>query len=180
MFTFRALVLGVIGFSTSVAIAQQRPNLGEPLSAEEVEAINFVVTPDGEGLPSGSGSVSEGAEVYAQHCLACHGEEGEAGINDRLAGGHGTMRSEAPVKTLGSFWPYATTVFDYVRRAMPYQDPGSLSDDEVYALTAYLLFINDIVEDDATLDADTLPEVAMPNKENFVWAYTPKLRAESP
>ncbi len=164
--------------ATGVALAeseftQDRPRLGEPVTAAAVSELDYVVLPDGSGLPAGSGSVEEGARVYAMHCLACHGDGGQGGPNDRLAGGHGSIDSDAPVKTLGSYWPYATTVFDYVRRAMPYQAPGSLSADEVYGLTAYLLYVNGIVEEGERLDADTLAEVDMPNRDNFVWAWEP-------
>ena len=149
------------------------PQLGKPVAAEAVADLDYVVLPDGSGLPEGSGTAAMGAEVYATHCLACHGDGGQDGINDRLAGGHGSIGAQVPVKTVGSYWPYATTVFDYVRRAMPYQSPGSLTADEVYSLTAYLLFINDIVAENERLDARTLPAVRMPNRDNFVWAWEP-------
>jgi cytochrome c len=147
------------------------PRLGEPLSADDVHEIDYVV------LPEGSGTAAQGEVLYNRHCLACHGVNGQDGLNDRLAGGHGSIDSAMPVKTVGSYWPYATTIFDYVRRAMPYTDPGSLTNDEIYALTAYLLHINDIVDRDDRIDAESLPEVEMPNRENFVWAHTPRLRA---
>ena len=139
---------------------------------------DHVVTPDGDGLPPGSGNARLGEALYEQHCIACHGAGGENGINDRLAGGHGSIRSEQPVRTVGSYWPYATTIFDYLRRAMPYQDPGTLDDDEVYSLTAYLLYVNGIVDAETRIDAESLPNVKMPNRDNFVWAYTPRLRAD--
>lgn len=150
-----------------------QPQLGEVLSDEAVDAIDYVILPDGSGLPPGSGNASVGEALYGQHCIACHGPEGENGINDRLAGGHGTITTELPVRTVGSYWPYATTVFDYIRRAMPYTDPGSLDADEVYALTAYLLYINGIVDAEDRIDAESLPAVRMPNQDSFVWAYTP-------
>ena len=152
---------------------QDVPQLGSPVMAAAVSELDYVILPDGSGLPEGSGSVAEGAQVYAMHCLACHGDKGQGGPNDMLAGGHGSIDSARPVKTLGSYWPYATTIFDYVRRAMPYQAPGSLSANEVYALTAYLLFVNDIVDEAERLDADSLPAVKMPNRDNFVWAWEP-------
>ena len=95
------------------------------------------------------------------------------GVNDTLVGGHGTLTSDRPQKTIGSYWPYATTLFDYVRRAMPYQTPGSLENNELYAVTAYLLHLNGIIEEDKILNAETLPEIEMPNRDNFVWAYSP-------
>lgn len=156
------------------AAAQESPGLGEPVSAVEIEALDYAVLPDGDGLPDGAGTAKQGATVYQTHCLACHGAEGQEGINDRLAGGHGSLTTAKPVKTVGSFWPYATTVFDYVRRAMPYQTPGVLSNDELYSVTAYLLFVNDIVDEDAVMNAQTLRDVRMPNRDNFVWDYMPK------
>jgi cytochrome c len=157
----------------ATAMSQESPGLGEPVSAEEIAAIDNTVLPNGDGLPPGSGTARDGAMVYQQHCLACHGEGGTDGINDRLAGGHGSMTSERPIKTVGSFWPYATTVFDYVRRSMPLVTPGVLSDDETYAVTAYLLYINEIVGEYDEINANTLPAIKMPNRDNFVWDYSP-------
>ena len=151
--------------------AQDGPGLGAPITAEEYAAWDISIQPDGEGLPPGSGTPAAGAEVYAAKCLACHGEEGANGLNDRLVGGHGTLPSLQQVRTIGSFWPYASTVFDYIRRAMPFQAPQSLTDDEVYALTAYLLFKNGIIEEDDVMNARTLPRVEMPNRDGFVPAY---------
>ena len=174
MFTHRMVpCLAAAAMLSAGALAQESPQLGEALSAEEVDAYDFVVLPDGDGLPAGSGTAREGRALYAQHCLACHGESGRDGINDTLAGGHGTLEGPQPEKTVGSYWPYATTIFDYLRRAMPYQQPGTLSADEVYALTAYLLHINGIVAIEERLDAETLPEIRMPNRDGFVWAYEP-------
>ena len=169
MFTFRlvAAIGGLIVVAN--AVADDMPALGEPVSAADLERLDYVVMPDGSGLPTGSGTVREGAALYAKHCLACHGEDGEGGINDQLAGGHGSMDAALPVKTVGSYWPYATTIFDYIRRAMPYQAPGTLDSDEVYALTAYLLNINDILPAGERLDAESLPKLRMPNRDNFVW-----------
>jgi cytochrome c len=153
--------------SAATATAQEGPGLGVPASPEQVAAWTLTVLPDGTGLPPGSGTARAGETIYAQKCLGCHGAEGKDGPNDRLAGGHGTLASEAPVKTVGSYWPYATTVFDYVRRAMPFTQPQSLSDDETYALTAYLLYLNEIVGLDDRIDAQSLPAVEMPNQANF-------------
>lgn len=153
--------------------AQDSPGLGEPVDADALARIDFTVLPDGDGLPDGSGTAAEGANVYARHCIACHGERGEGNVNDALAGGHGSLASDQPKKTVGSYWPYATTVFDYVRRAMPLQSPGILSNDEVYAVTAYILHINGIVDEEASMNATTLPAVKMPNREGFTWAFDP-------
>ena len=153
--------------------APQSPSLGVPPSADEIAAMDVSIGPDGAGLPPGSGTPKQGAEVYATKCLSCHGSEGANGINDRLVGGQGTLASAAPVKTIGSYWPYATTVFDYVRRAMPYPAPHSLSDAEAYAVTAYLLHLNGIIGADDVMDATSLPKVKMPNRGGFKSAKQP-------
>ncbi len=167
----RWLAAGLVMAALRPAVAQDGPGLGVPIAAEEYAAWDISIQPDGEGLPPGSGTPAAGAEVYAAKCAACHGEEGANGPNDRLVGGHGTLTSLQQVRTIGSFWPYATTVFDYIRRAMPFQAPQSLTDDEVYALTAYLLFKNGIIEEGDVMDARTLPRVQMPNRDGFVLAY---------
>lgn len=167
---YNLLLLMFVGMNT---LADEFPGLGEPVSAKDLESLDLTVEPDGEGLPNGSGSAVEGAVVYQNHCFACHGKNGEDGINDRLAGGHGSLTTVRPVKTLGSFWPYATTIFDYVRRAMPFQTPGMLSNDELYAVTAYLLFINDVIDEEQIMNSDSLPAVSMPNRDNFVWDFVP-------
>ena len=142
--------------------------LGSPPPPELLRAWDIDIAPDGAGLPFGRGSVREGERLYAKLCAVCHGASGEGGPMDRLAGGRGTLASAQPVKTIGSFWPYATTVFDYVRRAMPFNAPQTLADDEVYALTAYLLYLNGIVPETAVMDAESLPRVRMPNRDGFV------------
>lgn len=128
--------------------------------------------PDGRGLPEGSGSVEQGKVIYQAQCLACHGEQLQGGLGDRLIGGRGTLvnsdPTKAPVKTVESYWPYATTLFDYVKRAMPMVTPGSLTDDEVYAVTAYVLSQAKIVPPDAVLGKDSLAQVQMPNRDGFV------------
>lgn len=149
------------------------PGLGKEISEDELGAWDISIAPDGMGLPHGSGSVSAGAEIYALKCAQCHGETGTEGPTDPLAGGIGSLTSDAPAKTVGSFWPYATTLFDYTRRAMPYDAPQSLTADETYAVTAYVLHLNGIVEDNTVLDAASLPTIDMPNKDGFV-SYWPK------
>jgi len=126
------------------------------------------VRPDGKGLPEGSGTVAHGKSVYEENCEACHGPNGQGGIKDRLAGGQGSLATENPIKTVGSYWPYATTLFDYIHRAMPYQAPGSLSVDDTYAVAAYILNLNGILSSDGTLDRNTLPAIKMPNREGFI------------
>ncbi|PLC53328.1 cytochrome C [Pollutimonas nitritireducens] len=127
--------------------------------------------PDGRGLPKGSGTVMQGEKVYMQQCLACHGAKLEGGLGDRLVGGRGSLVADGnggpPVKTVESYWPYATTLFDYINRAMPFMMPNSMSHDEVYAVTAYILAQANIIPDDATLDQKTLPQVVMPNQKGF-------------
>lgn len=143
------------------------PGLGAPVSESSIRAADITVMPDGEGLPAGSGRAAQGRGVYLAHCAACHGPDGTGGPNDRLVGGQSSLGSPHPVKTVGSYWPYATTLFDYVRRAMPYPAPGILTDDETYAVTAYILYLNGIIEEEAELNATTLPQVVMPNREGF-------------
>lgn len=146
-----------------------RYNIGRPLTTDQIAALNISVLPNGEGLPDGKGSAREGAKVYATHCAACHGDQGEGrGDFVALVGGRGTLSSSRPVLTVGSYWPAATTVFDYIRRAMPYNTPGVLTTNEVYAVTAWILEKNQIVPPGTVLDRHALPKVSMPNKEGFV------------
>ncbi len=141
-------------------------------SPEEVDADQRGVLPDGTGLPPGRGTAAGGLRVYAAKCLACHGPGGEHGPMPALVGGQGTLASASPLRTVGSYWPYATTLFDYNRRAMPYDRPGSLTADELYAVTAYLLSENGILAENAELNAQTLPLVEMPNRGGFVPAQS--------
>jgi len=143
-------------------------DIGTPLTDSQLAAWNIDVAPDGRGLPAGSGDVATGARVFAAQCAACHGARGEGGLGDPLVGGHGTLASAKPKRTVGSYWPYATTLFDYIRRAMPYNAPESLSADEVYAVSAFLLNQNGIVQANTRLDAASLPRVVMPNRDGFV------------
>jgi cytochrome c len=145
--------------------------LGVPIASEDYAPWDISIETNGDGLPRGSGDAAAGAEIYAVKCVACHGAEGSGGPNDRLVGGHGTLTELAQVRTVGSFWPYASTVFDYIRRAMPFQAPQSLTNDEVYALTAYLLAANGIIDESEVMDARTLARVRMPNRDGFVLAY---------
>ena len=174
MSTSSVLRIGFAALTATVlatAAAQEGPDLGETPSPELVAAWDISVSPDGAGLPSGSGTAVEGAPLYRVNCLVCHGQEGEGLLNDRLVGGHGTIGGPAARKTVGSYWPYATTIFDYIRRAMPYLQPRSLSNEEVYALTAYLLYLNGIIDENETMNSATLPAVDMPNRDNFILAY---------
>ncbi|MCL8488102.1 MULTISPECIES: c-type cytochrome [Bradyrhizobium] len=158
--------------AVAVALALVSPVLaydfGRQATPDEIALWDIDVRPDGKGLPPGSGTVAEGKQVFADNCAACHGDNGVGGIKDRLVGGPGTLASANPVKTVGSYWPYATTLFDYIHRAMPYQAPGSLSNDDTYAVAAYILSLNGILPADGKLDRDSLPRVKMPNRDGFV------------
>lgn len=158
------------------AQAGERYGIGREASEAEVAAWNTDIDRDGRKLPPGSGSVAHGRVVYEAQCASCHGARGEGGVGDKLVGGSGTLASAKPVKTIGSFWPYAPTVFDYVRRAMPMNAPRSLSDADTYAVVAYLLNLNGLVPDDAVLDAASLPAVRMPNRDGFVADPRPDVR----
>ena len=167
---FASVCLMVIAGCATPTITET-PNLGRVATPAEVAGWDVSIPPDGTGLPPGRGTSAQGASVFEQKCKNCHGEKGAGQPNDRLVGGHGTLASKTPVRTIGSYWPYATTVFDYVRRAMPYTQSHSLSDDEVYAVTAYLLYLNGIIAEADVMDAQSLPKVKMPNRDNFILAY---------
>jgi mono/diheme cytochrome c family protein len=150
--------------------------LGRPPSPDEIKAIDIDVTPDGKGLPPGSGTAAIGKDVYTRRCETCHGPTGTEGPQDVLAGGQGSLTTARPQKTVGSYWPYATTLWDYVYRAMPFDHPGTMTADEVYAATAYVLFLNGIVKEHDVLDQTTLPHVKMPNRGGFVRDPRPDIR----
>ena len=152
------------------------PALGEALDAATLTAIDSTVFPDGRGLPAGSGSVAEGRVLFEQRCAVCHGAGGRGASAPELAGGEMGLTGEWPDKIVGTYWPHATTLFDFIRRAMPMTAPGSLSADQVYALTAYVLFLNDIVPETGRLDAEALAAVQMPNRDGFIWIDAPRPR----
>jgi S-disulfanyl-L-cysteine oxidoreductase SoxD len=156
--------------------AGKPPALGASVSAEEVARWDISIPPSGAGLPKGSGSARQGLQVYEQKCLACHGAKGVGKPADALVGGVGSLASKTPLRTVGSYWPYATTLFDYVRRSMPITNPLSLSDDEVYAVSAYVLYLNGIVSEDDQMNAQSLPLVKMPNRDGFIseWPVRPR------
>lgn len=175
-----AAIMSVLTFCVVPALAQNTPapaaktadvgtyGLGTAPTQQQVAGWNIDASrPDGSGLPPGSGNVTQGKQVYEQTCVACHGADG-TGPMDRLVGGKDTLGSKKPVRTVGSYWPYATTLWDYIDRAMPFNNPHSLSPDQVYAVAAYVLFLNHIVPQDATMDRDTLPKVKMPNQGDFI------------
>ena len=160
-----------IGALPATCLAGESYAIGRTATPEEIAGWNIDVAPDGAGLPPGHGEVAQGRAIYDEKCAACHGAHGEGKPMDRLAGGFGTVFDMKSERTVGSFWPYATTLFDYVRRAMPVTAPRSLSDHEVYALVAYILSIDGIVKKDAVMDAKSLPKVKMPNRDGFIDAY---------
>lgn len=143
-------------------------DLGHQAAVEEINLWDIDIGPNGDGLPPGRGTVPQGATIYATKCAKCHGPSGTEGPMDRLVGGRQTLATASPLKTVGSYWPYASTLYDYIHRAMPLDAPQSLTAEEVYAVTAWLLHQNGIVAEDAVMDARTLPAVEMPNRHGFV------------
>lgn len=143
--------------------------VGRAPTPEEIEGWDIAIAPDGEGLPAGRGTPVDGREVFAKRCADCHGAEGQgADKGEALVGGMGTLKDRQPLKTVGSFWPYATTVWDYVNRAMPFDRPGTLTHDQVYSVVAFLLYLNGIIDENQEMNAESLPQVKMPNREGFV------------
>src|ERR1700686_1360902 len=158
------------------AQAQSPYGIGRPATPAKIAGWNIDIDRDGHNLPPGSGSVSHGHEVFDQQCAACHGTKGEGGVGDRLVGGQGTLATKTPVRTVGSYWAYAPTLFDYIRRAMPQNAPQSLSNEDVYAVSAYILNLNGLLAADATLDAKTLSAIKMPNRDKFVGDPRPDVK----
>jgi len=154
----------------------QAYGFGKPATPREIAGWNIDVSPDGRSLPPASGTAARGKALYESQCAGCHGMKGEGSLANQLAGGIGTLNTDKPVMTVGSYWPYATTVFDYINRAMPFTAPQSLKPDEVYSITAYLLFLDRIVGEHDVLDASTLPKVQMPNRNGFVSDPRPDVR----
>jgi mono/diheme cytochrome c family protein len=162
--------LSVMVWAGAATLAAQSPKygVGQPPTAEQILNLGASIAPDGGGLPEGLGTVAAGREVFAARCAKCHGEKGDGGIGPPLVGGQGTLRAAKPLKTVGSYWPYATTVWDYINRAMPFNQPGLLKPPEVYAVVAYILNLNGIVGGNQVMDAKSLPKVKMPNRDGFV------------
>ncbi|MSV34588.1 MAG: cytochrome c [Bryobacterales bacterium] len=152
---------------SAAMVFAQAPNLGKPVSPAEIAAWDINVLPDGSGLPPGSGTPADGARIYTAKCSACHGPEGKGGPSARLVGGE-PVKNMSSEKTIAGFWPYSTTLFDYIRRAMPWQQPRSLTNEEVYALTAYILSQNQLIGERDAMNAQTLPKVRMPNRDGFI------------
>ena len=170
---FSAALLSAMMTGASLA---ETPNLGKPIDEAAIAAWDISILPDGTGLPKGGGTPAQGAVIYAEKCAACHGDNGKGGgpaaalVSDNVIAG-----ISASQKTIKNFWPYATTIFDFVRRAMPFQTPRSLTDDEVYALTAYILAENKLIGANEMMNAQTLPKVNMPNRENFIIRFPDRI-----
>lgn len=167
------IVAACLAFGPEHSLAEPEIGYGFGSAVAPDELKGFVSTlPDGRGLPQGSGSSSQGRQIYLARCASCHGVHLEGGLGDKLVGGRGTLRTDVagqiPIRTVESFWPYATTLFDYIKRAMPMNAPGSLSDNEIYSVTAYILAAGRIIPAEAVLDAHTLANVRMPNHNGFI------------
>jgi S-disulfanyl-L-cysteine oxidoreductase SoxD len=164
-----ALCLAASGALRAQTNSAKQAGLGRPASADEVKQHDITTLPNGAGLPEGKGTAAQGEAVYRDKCAACHGPNGEGGPQGtQLVGGVGSLASDNPVKTVGSYWPYATSVWDYIHRAMPLNQPGSLSADDTYAVTAFLLNRNKIIEASEVMDKESLPKVRMPNRDGFI------------
>ena len=164
-------------FALTHASAQSQYGLGTKATEAQIASWNIDVAPDGKALPPGRATVADGEKVYMNSCVSCHGVKLEGGVGPALAGGEGTLTTDKPLKTVGSYWPYATTLFDYIRRAMPFQAPQSLSNEQVYAVTGYILHMNKLLDANATVDASTLADVKMPNRDGFYTDDRPDSKA---
>src|ERR1700687_5673751 len=171
-----AAFAGFVLACVTSAQAQSPYGIGRAATPAEIAGWNIDIDRYGNNLPPGSGSVNHGREVFDQQCAACHGEKGEGGVGEQLVGGQGTLATAKPVRTVGSYWPYAPTLFDYIRRAMPQNAPQSLSNEDVYAVSAYILHLNGLLPAEATLDARTLSAIKMPNRKMFVGDSRPDVK----
>jgi S-disulfanyl-L-cysteine oxidoreductase SoxD len=173
--SMRSFAIAAIGCAFAVgAAAAERPNLGKPIDPKDIAPWDISIMPDGTGLPAGSGTPAQGAPIFAQKCAMCHGEKGAGGIAAAVTAGPPRATLDGG-KTIANFWPYSTTIFDFIRRAMPYNKPHSLSDQEVYALTAYLLSLNKLIGENDVMNAETLPKVKMPNRDNFIIRFPERI-----
>jgi S-disulfanyl-L-cysteine oxidoreductase SoxD len=172
-----AILLVSLSFGIGGAFAQS-PGLGKPITESDIKSWDIAILPDGTNLPPGSGTPAQGAKIYAEKCVACHAEGGKGGASPGagpLVGGAPLTDGIDTAKTIANYYPYATTIFDYVRRAMPFNMPRSLSDDEVYALTAYILALNRLIGENDVMDAKSLPQVKMPNRDNYILPYPDRI-----
>ena len=177
MFTSRCAIFSAALLSAMMTDASlaETPNLGKPIDETAIAAWDISILPDGAGLPKGSGTPAQGAVVYADKCALCHGDNGKGGSAAALVSDREIAGISAAQKTIKNFWPYSTTIFDFIRRAMPFQTPRSLTDDEVYALTAYILAENKLIGANDMMNAQTLPKVNMPNRENFIIRFPDRI-----
>ena len=177
MFTSRVAIFSALLLSAMMTDASlaETPNLGKPIDEAAIAAWDISILPDGTGLPKGSGTPAQGAVIYAEKCAACHGDNGKGGLASALVDDRQIVGISAAQKTIKNFWPYSTTIFDFIRRAMPFQMPRSLTDDEVYALTAYILAENKLIGASDMMDAQTLPKVKMPNRDNFIIRFPDRI-----
>ena len=170
-----AIAAGVLGCAcAAAAFAAEGPNLGKPISEADLAPWNITIMPDGTGLPAGSGTAVQGAPIFAQKCASCHGDQGRGGFAAFLNAGPPKATLDGG-KSIANFWPYATTIFDFIRRAMPATAPKSLSDQEVYALTAYVLYLNKLIGENDRIDKDALPKVKLPNRDNFIIRFPERI-----
>src|SRR6266850_8357984 len=175
MFTRKlGTIVLALGLGSGAAFAAG-PNLGTPIEPADIAAWDISIQPDGTGLPMGGGTPAQGAKIFAQKCALCHGENGKGGASAALVGGAPLTNGIETPKTIANFWGYSTTVFDFIRRAMPWQQPRTLSNDEVYALTAYILSINKLIGENDTMNAETLPKVKMPNRDGFIIRFPDRI-----
>jgi S-disulfanyl-L-cysteine oxidoreductase SoxD len=177
-----ASVLFLLAALVSIAslATAQNARIGKAATEAQIHAIDLTIFSDGTGLPVGKGTAAKGRDIFKDKCAVCHNDKGEGRENQypALVGGIGTIATSKPVRTVGSYWPYATTVFDYVRRAMPYDHPGSLQTDEIYSVVAFILNLNGIIGENDKMNEKTLPKVKMPNAENFVPDTRPDVKAK--
>ena len=174
------ILLGIPFSSAGAESGYHEFYLGQMATDEEVRSWDIDVGPGGAGLPEGSGTVSDGAKVYARHCASCHGTMGLEGPMPKLVGGQGTLASSQPVKTIGSYWSYATTLFDYINRAMPFTAPQSLAPNDIYAVVAWLLFRNGLIDENTVMNKETLPQVRMLRQSGFVSDPRPDVKQPKP
>ena len=177
MFTSRCAIFSaslLLAMMTGASLAET-PNLGKPIDEAAIAAWDISILPDGTGLPKGSGTPAQGVPIFAEKCAACHGDNGKGGEAAALVSDRELAGISAAQKTIRNFWPYSTTIFDFIRRAMPAQMPHSLTDDEVYALTAYILAENKLIGANDTMDAQSLPKVKMPNRDNFIIRFPDRI-----